>query len=153
MKKIFLIFTILITTAGFLFAENTIELKKADMSWSVDNDDLTISIEAETKGWIAVGLGSTRMDGSVMFMGYNKDNEAFFEEHLGKGHSHKKTAVQRPVVYSVSETDGITKLEFTIAKSDFVKGNQKILPIIVAYGARDNFTSMHRYRDSAEIIF
>ena len=143
----------MIAATGLLIAENTVDFKKADFSWSLAGDDLTITIEAETKGWIAVGLGSSRMDGSEMFIGYNKDGEAFFEEHLGKGHSHKKTAGQRPVEYTVIESGGKTLMEFTVAKSDFISGSAGELPVIIAYGARDNFTSMHRYRDSGVITF
>lgn len=135
------------------FSENKISLKKVELIWSVEEDELTISMTAETKGWMAVGLGSSRMDGSIMFLGYNKDGEAFFEEHLGRGHSHKKASEQRPVEFSVDEENGTTVMELTVKKSDFVKAGDTLLPVIVAYGNRDNFNSMHRYRDSTEIIF
>lgn len=153
MKKIMLLILLLSTALVSGFAENAIELKKAEFMWSVDGDELSISMKAETKGWLAVGLGTRRMDGSTMFMGYNKDSEAYFEEHLGKGHSHKKTAVQRPVEFEVTEENGETELKFTVLKSDFVKSGQTDLPVIVAYGTRDNFSSIHRYRDSTTIEF
>lgn len=153
MKKTVLILFLIAVAAISVYAENTIELKKADLIWSLEGDALTVSLEAKTKGWIAVGLGSARMDGSIMFIGFNDDGEENFEEHLGDGHRHKKTAVQRPVEYTVTENDGVTKLEFTVKKSDFVKTGQNSLPVIVAYGSRDNFTSLHRYRDSTVINF
>ena len=153
MKKLLVSLFFLLTAAGFVFSQNVIEFSKVDREWSVKDQQLVIGIEAETKGWIAVGLGSSRMDGSIIFIGYSKNGEAFFQEHLGKGHSHRKTAVQRPVEYEVTETDGVTRLEFSVAKSDFVSAGDKRLPVIVAYGARDDFTSLHRYRDSTVIEF
>ncbi len=153
MKKLLIVSLLLFIITGFVTAENLIELKKASLEWGLDGDELTISLKAETKGWIAVGLGSSRMDGSAIFIGYNKDGEAFFEEHLGKGHGHQKTDIQRPVVYEVEETDGVTTVKFTVLKSDFTGSGASKLPVIVAYGARDNFTSMHRYRDSTVISF
>jgi hypothetical protein len=153
MKKIAVILILLFLVSGLIFAENVINLDKADLVWSLEGDNLTISLKAETEGWLAVGLGSSRMDGSQMFLGYNAKGEAFFEEHLGKGHSHKKTPVQRPVEYEVTESNGVTEMVFTVKKSDFVKVQESELSVIVAYGSRDNFSSMHRYRDSAVIKF
>ena len=153
MKKIILVLVMLTVMISLVSAQNTLEFRKADFNWSVSDDMLTIEITASTKGWIAVGLGTSKMDGSAMFMGYYDDGEAFFEEHLGKGHSHKKVDNPRPVEYSVVENDGETTLEFTVALSEFVSRGQSSLPVIIAYGARDNFTSIHRYRDSGEIIF
>ncbi|MDC7228038.1 MAG: DOMON domain-containing protein [Spirochaetales bacterium] len=152
MKKIIFILVIIVSATAAI-AENTIDLDKADFEWILDGDDLTISISAETKGWIAVGLGSSRMDGSTMFFGFVKNETVYFEEHLGKGHSHKKTEVQRPVVYELSEVNGITSMSFTVSKSDFAGSGSNSLPVIVAWGTRDSFTSLHRYRDAAEIIF
>lgn len=153
MKKLFLIMILLFTVLGVTFAETVISLDKAEFTWSLEDDELTISLEAETKGWLAVGLGSSRMNGSEMFIGYSKNGEAFFEEHLGRGHSHKKTEVQRPVEYEVTESDGATKLVFTVKKSDFVKSQDSQLAVIIAYGAKDNFSSMHRYYDKIVIKF
>ena len=151
MKRIILALLVLTLVSAAAFAENTINLNKADLSWSLDGDNLTISFTADTDGWVAVGLGSSRMDGSNMFIGYSKNGEAYFEEHLGNGHSHKKVSDPRPVEYSVTESGGTTVMEFTVAKSGFNSGSS--LPVIVAYGARDSFSSMHRYRDSAVIKF
>ncbi|MBI9101810.1 MAG: hypothetical protein JEY99_05305 [Spirochaetales bacterium] len=132
---------------------NTKELRKASLFWEVEGDDLRIAIHAETDGWIAVGLGSARMDGSEMFMGYFKNGESFFEEHLGKGHSHSKVENNRDVEFALMEDDGFTFFEFKVKKSDFISAGQNDLPVILAYGTRDNFRSMHRYRDSTVLDF
>ena len=137
----------------FVSAQNTVDFSKADLEWSLADGELTVSITANTKGWVAVGLGSSRMDGAAMFIGFEKNGETYFEEHLGKGHSHKIVSAPRPVEYSVSESDGITSMEFTVAASDFITAGTDNLPIIIAFGARDSFTSFHRYRDSGQIIF
>jgi hypothetical protein len=131
----------------------SMSLKKAELFWDIEGDTFKIAIEAETKGWLAVGLGSSRMDGSVMFFGYSKDGEAFLEEHLGRGHSHSAVDNERQFDFEVTELGGRTSIEIIVSKSDFISAGQSELAIIAAYGARDNFTSMHRYRDTAVIKF
>ena len=111
MKKMIIISLLIIFLGTAAFAENVVELDKAELSWSLDGEDLTVTMSAETKGWISVGLGSNRMDGAVMFFGFVKDDTVYFEEHLGKGHRHNKTDVQRQVEYEVTENDGVTEMD------------------------------------------
>lgn len=128
------------------------ELQKVYLFWTIEGEYLYVGIRAATEGWVAVGLGSPTMDGSNMFMGYY-DDESFFEEHLGQGHSHRQVEIDRDVEFELSYNDGFTFLEFRVPKADFLSSGQETLPVIVAYGNRKNFRSMHRYRDSTELIF
>ena len=153
MKKILIVLILSAISVLSLSAENVVDFDNAELKWTVEGEKLVISFEAETKGWVAVGLGSSRMDGATIFIGYDKRGEAFFEEHQGAGHFHRKSAVQRPVEYELTETDGVTIMKFSIAKSDFVSQGMKELPVIVAYGARDNFSSMHRYYSRTVLEF
>jgi len=153
MKKAIIVLLALFAVSGSLFAADTIQLDKAKLEWSIDSGSLTITFTAETDGWVAVGLGSNRMDGANIFIGYNKDGEPAFREDIGSGHSHREAEVQRPVKFEVTESNGMTVMSFTVAASDFVKTGQTTLPFIVAYGSRDNFNSIHRYRNSGTIRF
>jgi hypothetical protein len=109
---------------------------------SLSNDGiLTLAIQADTSGWVAIGLGSAYMDGSYMVMAYEAAGKSAVSEQIGAGHSHspaKGTKVLKSVVHSVN---GTTTLEFQVKASDFVKGAQ--LPVILAYGRTPDFISRH----------
>ena len=47
----------------------------------------------------------------------------------------------------------LLKWTFTVAKADFIQTGQNELPVIVAWGRRDSFSSLHRYRDAAVFSF
>lgn len=73
------------------------------LSWQVDSDGgLFVAASAKTNGWVAVGLGSSRMEGSTIYIGsVGADGTPAFSEDAGKGHGHapaaKKTADQSAV--------------------------------------------------------
>ena len=153
MKKIVILLVLLAFFGVHAFAQGDAELAKAELHWSLDGDMLTVSVRAETEGWVAAGLGSPGMNDSAIFIGYVSEGKVFFEEHSGIGHGHRKEEEPGAYGYDVSEEDGITALTFSVKKSDFVSAGAKELPVIVAFGAKDNFTSMHRYRESRLISF
>ncbi|MDC7125674.1 MAG: DOMON domain-containing protein [Spirochaetales bacterium] len=152
MKKI-LLFLVLTFSVISIYAEGSTTLKKGVLSWEESGSNITISYEAPTEGWIAVGLGSPRMDGSTIFIGYSKKGEPFFEQHIGKGHGHRKIDQINYTNSSVTEADGNTKITFTVKKDTFLNADKKQIPVIVAFGTRDSFKSIHRYRDSSVISF
>jgi hypothetical protein len=63
---------------------------KLVLSWQADADGgLYVAVTAMTKGWVAVGLGSTRMEGSTIYIGsVGNDGTPAFSEDTGKGHGH-----------------------------------------------------------------
>jgi len=167
MKKNLIVFLVLLTVVNVgVFSQNlevdgrfgsregysSEELQKAHLFWKVEGEYLYVGIKAATEGWVAVGLGSARMDGSHIYMGYF-DDDSFFEEHLGRGHSHRKVDNERDVEYALRYDDEFTYMEFRVPKDDYISSGQDTLPVIVAYGNRKNFRAMHRYRDSTELTF
>ena len=66
------------------------------MFYANDNgDSLNLAIVTDYDGWAAMGLGSDRMDGAYILMGYVKDGQPFFSQQMGHGHGH--SAVDSPL--------------------------------------------------------
>ncbi len=76
---------------------------KLVLSWQSGPDGgLFVAVSAKTKGWVAVGLGSARMEGSTIYISsIGADGTPVFSEDAGKGHGHapssRKTADQSAV--------------------------------------------------------
>jgi hypothetical protein len=87
-------------------------------------------------------MGSSRMNNARMLLAYDANGTGAISEETGTGHRHKKAADPKVLAGSVHEADGKTTLEFTIPATGYTDG--KNLDLILAYGGRDDFTSMHR---------
>ena len=108
---------------------------------SSDGKILHLALAAPTKGWAAIGLGSRRMDGAHMVLGYEASGKAAVSEEKGKGHGHSPTQDKRLLSSAVKESGDTTVLEFSLPLADLAPSGK--LPLIIAYGARDDFRSMH----------
>jgi len=64
-------------------------------SLSSDGKTLYVGLSAPTTGWAAVGLGSLKMNGAFMVLGYDDKGNAVISEETGKGHGHKPNAVKK----------------------------------------------------------
>lgn len=114
-------------------------------SLSADGKTLNLAIEAPTSGWVAIGLGTTVMNGAYIVMGADGGSPKVVEQ-MGQGHFHGDTAdkVQKS---AVKTTDGKTVLEFSVPASGFVKGG--VLQLIMAYGRSTDFRTRHVTHASA----
>lgn len=111
-------------------------------SLSADGTTLSLALVAPTTGWVAVGLGSSRMNNARMLLAYDANGTGAISEETGTGHRHKKATDPKVLSSAVHEADGKTTLEFTIPAAGYTDGAS--LDLILAYGGRDDFTSMHR---------
>jgi hypothetical protein len=111
------------------------------LNWS--GGEVFIGYTVETKGWIAVGYGSTKMNDAHIFIGFVDDGEAQFSEHTGRGHAHSKSDARYVQSYKLSEKSGLTTLELEIPEEDMIDSGQKTLEIILGYGKRDSFNQYH----------
>lgn len=109
-------------------------------SLSADRSTIRVAVVAKTGGWVAIGLGSPKMDKSFMILGFMKDGVASFTEETGKGWSHSVNSTRIATV-TVREEGGSTILEASIPAGTFIKAGE--LDIIAAYGAKDDRTSKH----------
>jgi hypothetical protein len=113
-------------------------------SLSSDGKTIYMAVSAATKGWIALGAGSAKMNGSYMILAYQDDKgERFVSEETGVGYTHKPNAKNVAKAF-VNEADGVTTLEAQFPAEAMVKDGK--LDAIAAFGARDDRTSMHRGR-------
>lgn len=110
-------------------------------SLSVDGKTLYIGLSAPSTGWVAVGLGSLKMNGAFMVLAYDDKGTTAISEETGKGHGHKPNADKKLASGAVRESEGKTVLEFSLPAEGYLNGGT--LQILTAYGRKDNFTSLH----------
>ncbi len=133
----------------------TRDLRGTTLSLSRTADHVYIAVSAPTTGWVAVGTGTGRMDGSRIFIGFVKDGAATFEEDLGRGHRHyvAPDASEAPAAtaHALSESGGRTVLEVEVDSSRILPAGASELRLIVAYGTRDSLSTYHRFRASLSV--
>lgn len=112
---------------------------------------LSIALQSELDGWVAVGLGSQRMTEASIYIGYVDSGEQVFARQLGRGHSHKDAPVAEPMVVRLKEDQTGTVLELSFPTSAFIPEDSTTLSLIVACGRRDNLSSYHSMRRGLEI--
>ena len=114
-------------------------------------DTLYVALSAPTTGWVAIGIGSAKMDGAVMYIGYVTGNATELKVQKGAGHRHADAEADAPRQYAMTEKDGQTVLEIAVTSSAVIARGQKTLDLLVAMGATDSFVSMHKARASVTI--
>jgi hypothetical protein len=119
------------------------------LSVSADGKTLYVALEAQTAGWVAVGLGSQKMEGAFLVLGFEANGKATISEESGIGHFHKPNAVKKLSAGVAKETAGVTVLEFALPAAGLLGGPS--LKLMIAYGAADNLMSMHTMYKPLEI--
>lgn len=124
-------------------------------SMSRTADTLYVAVVGNTKGWVAFGLGSERMDGADIFIGYvGADGKVNFKPQLGKGHRHGDAPadIAGSVVSSaMKESGGRTTLEVALKAGPYIKSGQSALEVIFAMGDQKSFTPYHSYRGATSV--
>jgi hypothetical protein len=129
----------------------TMDASGMQLGLSLSPDTLFVALSGPTTGWVAVGLGSTRMDGAVMYIGFVASGKEQLKVQQGAGHRHGDTDANAPVQYSLAESKGRTVLELALKASSFIAEGQKTLDFVVAIGGADSFLSMHKARAGLSI--
>ena len=118
-------------------------------------DLLSLAIVGDTTGWVSVGLGSLKMDGATIFIGFvGADGKVQFKPQMGSGHRHTDTtkAVSDTVTaYAMKEADGKTTLEFSVTPAAYIKSGQTTLDVIYAVGEDKSFVPRHSSRGSISL--
>ncbi len=107
---------------------------------------LYLSIKAQTAGWVAVGVGGMKMDGSRLFLAYDTGDKQVFNEQLGAGHGHKDRADNVAEKWVVKAADGYTSLELVLPASAAVADGK--LNLLYAYSGSTSYTFPHKARGS-----
>ena len=118
-------------------------------------DTLYLAVAGETSGWVAVGLGSLKMNGATIFMGFIDGNgKVQFKAQAGAGHAHKDAAksVSDTVISSaITEAAGTTTLEIALKAGAYITTAQSALDLIIALGGGKSFTPYHSYRNATSL--
>lgn len=115
---------------------------------SADGSTLHVAVSTATEGWIAVGIGTMRMNGSFMIMGLVSEGKPSISFELGKGYSHAPTPAPGASAVVV-ESGGMTILEVVLPAKDYVRDGK--LETIAAAGTRDDFRTKHARRTALEL--
>ena len=119
------------------------------VSFSRTAETLYVAVSGATQGWVAIGLGSRRMNNSVMFIGYVSGGKASFNPQIGQGHSHDapgdKTVESSVISSAVKEENGKTTMEFALKAANYIAAGQAVLSIILAQSPADQLLAMHSY--------
>jgi len=138
----------------------------AEYSFSQDFDELSLyanrtadalylALVGNTTGWVSVGLGSLKMDGATIFMGFvGSDGKVQFKPQVGSGHSHKDAGgdVAATIIsYAMKEAGGKTTLEIALKPAAYIKAGQSALQVIYAEGTEKSYMPRHMFRGALSI--
>lgn len=119
------------------------------LNWS--GNILSVGLVGQTNGWIGVGFNSLQMDKALILIGYVTDGEVSFRVDLGQNHRHGETDGVEIADYSLSEEGKRTILEVALLAADFIPAGGSELLTILAYGGKDDFRSIHRFRGAFSV--
>jgi DOMON domain/Eukaryotic cytochrome b561 len=143
---------------------NQVSVSGITFSWELTEDFLDGTLEAETEGWIAIGLNPEQMmQGADFIIGYVKDDEVFIQDDYGSwltSHvSDLSMGGQDDIqIIGGEESGGRTVIRFRkpLTSADEFDHNiirGETISVLFALGTKDDFTSMHRGRGKADITF
>ncbi len=118
-------------------------------------DALYLAVVGNTTGWVSVGLGSMKMDGATIFMGFvGSDGKVQFKPQVGSGHSHKDAGsdVSDTIISSALKTSGgKTTMEIALRPAAYIKAGKTALQIIYAEGTEKSFIPRHMFRGALSL--
>ena len=118
-------------------------------------DTLYLGVVGDTDGWVAVGVGSKKMDGDAIFIGFvDTDGKVNFKTEMGKGHKlvdASSDASASVISSAMKQEGGKTSLKVALKASDFIKQGQSSLDVIFAIGKDRSFTRYHSFRGATTL--
>ncbi len=114
-------------------------------------DRIYLAVTAPGDGWVAIGLGTSVMNGATIFMGYvDSSGTPQFTVQKGRFHTHSEFGGETPIAHAIAESGGETTLEIEVSRADFVSSGQKTLDYIYAYNrSAKNFRTRHNFRNTS----
>ena len=135
-----------------------------ELHWRIVGDEVYIAMKARTTGWVSLGIDpSVRMKDADMIIGWVENNgetkifDAFSTGEMGPHPPDDQLGGTNDITeYAGKIADGYTTIEFkrkldTGDKFDKPFPRSGDLKVIVAYGARKDFNSMHTFRTTGVI--
>lgn len=124
-----------------------------------DGDYFYVHVQAESEGWVSVGLNSRGggMDGANMIIGYDDEGTPAFRDDAGRGRTHAEAAATAVDNFYFSRDKGIVVMEFAYPLS-FPDGEgyniEEMLPgetytmILALHSISDDISRQHSERGS-----
>lgn len=122
---------------------------KLGASLSADRGILYLALTAPTTGWVAIGIGSLKMNGAFMVLGSVANGNPVVSEETGAGFGHRPNTGKKLIASALRESGGTTILEIALPTAAYIAGNT--VQLILAYGAGDNTRTRHSGRTSVEL--
>jgi hypothetical protein len=118
-------------------------------------DALYVAVVGQTSGWVGLGLGSLRMNGATMFLGFvDGSGKAQFSVQEGRGHSHgdaAQAAKDTVTAYALKEAGGVTTMEVALKPGAYLTAGQAELDVIYAQGSGKAIGPMHMFRGAVAV--
>ena len=128
------------------------EIGKMKLWLSRTADTVYAAFSGETTGWVAIGFGSPKMDGALMFLGFvSKDGKSQLKIQKGAGHSHGDVESDALIQFAMKEEGGVTTLELALKASSVITKGATDLPVIFSMGGADSFSGFHLARGSQPV--
>jgi len=118
---------------------------------SVDADTLYLAIVGEEEGWVSVGVGSSHMDGAIIFMGYVGNGKEAFTVQKGVDHFHYKYETTGVRAHAMTRSGNSMTMELALDRSAFPGADGTSLDVIYAVGHYDSFVIYHNFRGTARL--
>jgi hypothetical protein len=126
----------------------TLVLGRYSISMSRHGGELYIGMSARTAGWVAVGLGSLKMNGATILIGYVNRDGLRLKVQRGVAHTHTDTPGDALLGSAGTETGGRTTIEMRLKAAPFIAQGATQIQMIVAFGNTDSFTVPHAFRSA-----
>ena len=133
------------------------EITSSDITfqWKIKESSLEIILKAPTKGWIAVGFDpSSMMQDANFIIGYVRDGQVFVRDDYGtwfSSHASDESLGGNNDItgFSGNESSKKTQISFTIPLDSGDEYDRLLMPgqqyqILLSYGEKDDFKSIHR---------
>jgi hypothetical protein len=132
----------------------TLDFSPFTLSVTRAKDAVFFAVSVKTTGWVALAVGSDRMDSATMFLGNVVDGKAGFTEQSGRGHGHTDAAADKIITVrnAVQETAGVTTLEVE-CKASVIPAGTKEISLLLAYADDDSFRARHAVRKAVTVKF
>lgn len=108
--------------------------------WGFDDSLMYVGLETRGRGWLAIGLGSAKMNQSNMILGYYTDDSTEVVNEIGAGYAHARSpqsdSAIREAEVDFDEETGVTTMEF-VYPLQFPTGGALAVPGLAPGGTYD----------------
>ncbi|MBM3330480.1 hypothetical protein FJY68_01355 [candidate division WOR-3 bacterium] len=108
--------------------------------WGFDDSLIYVGLETKSRGWLAIGFGSARMDKSNMMIGYFTEDSTEVMNQVGANYAHNRSAQSDSAIREAEidrdEETGVTAMEFSYPLR-FPAGEALAVPGLEPGGAYD----------------